>query len=66
MYMAANPHVDTLTAGNLQFLEKDVVIKDEIVNFHRGLYQLEAMRFAASVLQTWVFLNTYFYAKLAE
>ena len=64
--MAANPHVDTLSASDLQFLERDGVINDEIVNLHMGLYQLEARRFAASALQTWVLFNTYFSAKLAE
>ena len=66
VYMAANPHVDTLTARDLQFLEEDGFINDEIVNFQMGLYQLEAMHFAAGSLQTWVFFNTFFYAKLAE
>ena len=61
----ANPHVDTLTADDLQFLEEDGVSNDEINNFHMGLYQLEAMRFAVGSLQTLVFLNTFFYAKLA-
>ena len=64
--MDANPSLDKLSARDLQMLESPGMINDEIVNFHLGLCQLEALQFPDSEQQSWLFLNTYYYDKLSR
>jgi len=64
--MTANPLVDRLTAYDLQYLKSSGGINDEIVNFHLGTCQLEALHICHNAEQSWVFLNTFYFDKLSR
>ena len=64
--MAANPLLDRLTAYDVQYLRSPGMINDELVNFHLGTCQLEALHICHNAEQSWVFLNTWYFDKLSR